>query len=496
MAKWLTKSNFNAFRVHPAKLWLAKYAPDKLPPWDDAAEARAVEGRQIEALARSRWPEGLLIDGSLFDMPDITAAAIASGVEVIFEAAVLTSRKLYAAADALVRQPDGRWDLYEIKSATRVKDDHLHDVAFQVAALREGGIPIGRSFVMYVNASYVRLGEIDPSQLIAAQEITEQVEALQSETLSQIDEAIAVMAGPCPPLDVSRAGNYHAWMEVMRHLKPNLPPDSIFNLCRLSGPQLASFKTAGFSSLSDIPLDFPELKPAQLTHLKAVAADTPLIDAEAINARLEGLTWPLYFLDYETSGPAVPRFDGTKPYQALPFQYSLDVLTSPTAKMLHYEYLATGPEHPAPGLVAQLQRDLGPTGSVIVWYKDFESARNDELGVMYPEAKDFFAGVNERIFDLMEVFSDGLYADKAFKGSASIKAVMPVVVPHMSYKNLGIQEGNAASRSWFQAATGELEPEAAAKVYADLLTYCGQDTLAMVEIYHFLIRTIGATLAK
>jgi hypothetical protein len=491
--KWLTKSNFSAFLVHPAKLWLTKFDPDKLPPWDDAAEARAVEGRQIEELARKRWPDGLKVEGELFDRPAITKAAALQGVDVLFEAAVLTDRKLYAAADVLVKRPNDTWDLYEIKSSTRVKDEQIADVAFQVAAFHEAGWKVGRQFVMHINGDYVRHGELDPMQLIKVEEVTADVMHRSDRVLQQIIDALNVLTGPCPPLDVTKAGNFHDWMKVMRFMHPTLPPESIFNLCRLDADLVTLFKNSHVTKLSDIPLDMPSLKPQQVTQLKAFHAGKPVINARAIASRLSKLEYPLYFLDYETTAPAVPLYDGIKPYQQLPFQYSLHIQFSPTAKLMQCEFLAEGPGNPAPALVKQLMTDLGPTGSVIVWYKPFEMSRNTELGNLIPGSAEYFKQVNTRVFDLMEIFSEGLYADAKCLGSASIKAVLPVLVPDMTYKTLGIQEGNAASRRWGQASRGELEDDDARKVYDDLLIYCRQDTMAMVRIYQVLL-AIGTKL--
>jgi hypothetical protein len=484
--KWLTKSNFNSYLVHPAKLWLAKHDPEKLPPWDEASEALAVQGRQIEAIARRRWSDGLMISGSLFDTPDITRVTAQKGIEVIFEGAVLTSRKLYAAADVLVKQPDETWDLYEIKSSTKVRDDQINDVAFQMAAFREAGWKMGRAYVMHVNGAYIRKGDINAAEFITVVEVTEAVNKRNNVIIEQISNALMVMAGPCPPLDVTLASDFYRWMDVMRFMHPNLPEHSVFNLTRLDAPLVKSLKARGIAKLSDIPVDLPELKLQQVTQLRAIAAGGRLIDAAGIAARLDTLEYPLQFLDYETASPAVPPFEGLAPYQQMPFQYSVHVQDSPTAKLRQYEFLAEGPDNPMGALVEQLRHDLSPTGSVIVWYKGFEMGRNVELGHLVPDSAEFFEQVNSRVFDLMEIFSEGLYADARFNGSASIKAVLPILVPELSYKSLGIQEGGAASRRWSQAARGELEDSDARRVYDDLLVYCRQDTLAMVKILEVL----------
>jgi hypothetical protein len=486
MAKWLTKSNFNAFLIHPAKLWLMKHDPDSLPPWDENAEALAVQGRQIERIARERWENGVLVDGELFDRPEITAALVIGGVEVIFEGAVLTPRKLYAAADALIKQSDGTWDLYEIKSTTKLKAEHLGDIGFQVIAFREAGWNIGRQFLLHVKGNYIRRGALDASQLIGEIEVTDEINAQIDATNQAINRALEVMGGPCPPLDVLLAGDYYKWMEVMRYKFSPLPDSSIFNLCRLTPELITAFKAAHITRLADIPRDFPHLKPQQATQLEAIKNGSAVINHEAIRAELDSLEYPLYFLDYETNGPAIPLYEGTKPYQQIPFQYSLHILDSPSSKLRHTEYLHVGPNNPMPGLIDQLQIDIGPKGSIIVWYKPFETSRHTEMGELYTDTKDYFNDLNKRVFDLMEIFSNGYYADARFLGSASIKAVLPVLVPELSYKVLGIQEGGSASRLWGQAIKGELEPDITAKVYDDLRVYCAQDTLAMVRILEVL----------
>jgi hypothetical protein len=133
---------------------------------------------------------------------------------------------------------------------------------------------------------------------------------------------------------------------------------------------------------------------------------------------------------------------------------------------------------------------------VLVWWKGFEAARNQEMGVMEPDYKDFLADVNERIYDLMDPFAFGYYAHPDFKGSNSIKDVLPVLVPSLSYKTLGIQNGSVAQIRWMRAATGELSEKEADQVYDDLITYCGQDTLAMVKIFEVLEATVGRRPSK
>lgn len=200
------------------------------------------------------------------------------------------------------------------------------------------------------------------------------------------------------------------------------------------------------------------------------------------------LTFPLYFLDYETMSGLIPYFDGQRPYQQVPFQYSLHILESPGAKLTQKEYLHRDNSDPARPLTEQLINDIGTKGSIIVWFEGFEKARNSELAEMLPEYQEALWAINDRVVDLMIPFKNKWYDDPRFNGSASIKQVLPVLCPELSYKELGIQEGGSAQRLWMEAVLDSKHPEDKDKVLNDLLEYCKLDTLAMVEIFRVLDR--------
>ena len=212
----------------------------------------------------------------------------------------------------------------------------------------------------------------------------------------------------------------------------------------------------------------------------------PMIDRPAIAKFLEQLKYPLYFLDYETMMGLIPYFDGHRPYQQVPFQYSLHILESPEAELVHKEYLHRDNSDPSRPLTEQLIDDIGTEGSVIVWFESFEKSRNSELGAMMPEYRRAMEAINRRVVDLIVPFKEKWYDDPRFNGSASIKNVLPVVCPHLSYKELGIQEGGSAQRLWMEAVLDNRRAEQKDQILADLIEYCKLDTLAMVEIYRKL----------
>jgi hypothetical protein len=193
----------------------------------------------------------------------------------------------------------------------------------------------------------------------------------------------------------------------------------------------------------------------------------------------DDLEYPLYFLDYETFNPAIPFFDGYSPFDHITFQYSLHVLDKENS-LEHFEYLHTEKTDPIPHLLDSLKEHIKDDGSIVVWNKGFEGGRNKHMGKLYPEYEDFCKDMNDRLFDLMDVFKENLYDDPKFKGSYSIKSVLPVLVPELGYEDLDIRNGAMAMASWYDFVfKGEKDD----RVIDDLLKYCKLDTLAMVRVW-------------
>ena len=257
---------------------------------------------------------------------------------------------------------------------------------------------------------------------------------------------------------------------------------SIYDLCGLNAKSTAELEKLGIKKLIDIPADF-KLNPKQQLQIRATKSGEPIIEKLKIKEYLDSLIYPLCFFDYETLSSIVPYFDGMKPYKQYPFQYSLHILDSPGAELRHKEFLQRDNANPLEPLSKTLKSQIGDSGSVITWNMSFEKSCNTVIGSMLPEYTDFYEKLNERIVDLMIPFSRSWYTDKDFKGSASIKNVLPVLVPELSYKVLGIHEGGASQRLWMEAVLDGKRDGEKDQILSDLIEYCGLDTMAMVEIY-------------
>jgi hypothetical protein len=318
-------------------------------------------------------------------------------------------------------------------------------------------------------------------------DITEAVKARKEFTEKKIEAALKVANSSTRP-DISpshaRLGSFNEWLGIYKVLT-DVEPYSIYDLCVVGAEKSGELEKLGITKLLDIPEDF-KLTPKQALQIKATKLDEPIIDHSKIKKFLDSLVYPLYFFDYETLSSIVPYFDGMKPYKQYPFPYSLHILDAPGAELRHEDYLQRENGNPAEPLSKTLKSQIGETGSVITWNMSFEKSCNTLIGSLLPEYADFYEKLNERVVDLMLPFSNGWYAHKDFKGSASIKSILPVLVPELSYKVLGIQEGGAAQRLWMEAVLDGKRDGEKVQILGHLIEYCGLDTLAMVKIWEYL----------
>lgn len=486
----LSKSDYLLYLKHPAWLWLKKHDKEKLPPVDDNTQAVFDAGNLFEGYAEKLFNNGVRLGftdyASYLALPEQTMEALLGGAKTIFQAR-FKAAQLTCICDVIEVVGDKTFDLYEIKSSTSAKPEHMVDLAFQVKVIEDSGFTVRNVSVIHVNNACVRQGDVVPEEFCSTTDVTEKVRAKAEFTNEKTDTALAVIQSPEMP-DPSPAGVgmgiFAEWLEIYKSLT-NPPKDSIYDLCGLNAKKVAEFEKTNIRNIIDIPDDFP-LSPKQSLQVRAAKLGQQLILHEPIRDFLKTLQYPLYFLDYETLGGIVPVFDGLRPYQQLPFQYSLHVLDSPDAELRHVEYLHRDPSNPCHPLSEALRSHIGDTGSVIVWNESFEKGCNATLAEEVPDLADFLNNLNDRIVDLMLPFAKGWFVDKDFHGSASIKKVLPVLVPELSYESLGIQEGASAQRLWMQAVIDGKDHIDKEVLFADLIEYCKLDTLAMVKIFNKL----------
>jgi len=488
----LSKSEYMMFLRHPAWLWLKKHDKGKLPLPDANLQAIFDTGHEFEQYAEKRFPNGITLGFNNYNeylsLPERTKDALDNGAKTIFQGRFGTD-EITCICDVVDKVKESVIDLYEIKSSTRVKPEHYPDLAFQVIVLESAGFKIRKIAVIHVNNEYVRDGEVDFVKLSTATDTTDKVREIIEETKNNIRLALKIInlsKLPDPSPRYTKFGAFSEWLVIYKALGNKIEPYSIYNLIAPGVKRIGELEDLGISLIKDIPEDF-KLTPKQLAQVIATKSDERTINKERIKDFIKTLTYPLYFLDYETAMNVVPLYDGTRSYQQIPFQYSLHVIEKEGDELKHNEYLHRNNSHPVPDLLDRLSKDIGSTGTILVWYKSFEMGRNKEMAQMFPKFSNFLEDLNNRVIDLMEPFANGWFVDKDFFGSASIKNVLPVIIPNLSYKGLGIQEGASAQRLWTDSVLrnkGDINKD---KLFYDLVEYCKMDTLAMVEIWRVLM---------
>ncbi len=488
---YLSKSDFLKYQCCASYLWLWKYKKEVVPVDDEEAiNQRLEQGNEVERFARGLFPNAVLVDTHGKKARNKTEKLVADGTKAIFQATVYTDKELLAMADIIEFDEDTQtWTLYEVKSTNSVKPEHIYDLAFQRVAFEDAGYKIGKVVVIHLDKTYIRKTAVEPSALLTQTDVTEKVEKILPTIRQQGYDALEVLKQAHEPTKCScRLKTRSGHCPTFNYLNPDIPEYSVFNISRIGAKNLAVLVDGDIHNVHDVPEDI-KLSIGQQNQVKVAKSKEPIINKPAITELLSELEFPLYFLDYETVSSALPMFNGCTPFQQIPFQYSLHVLREPNGELEHYEYLGRDCVNPPmPELLESLQRRIGDTGSVIVWYKVFEMGRNTEMAKAYPEYTEFLEGVNNRVFDLMDIFSKQHYVHHDFKGSSSIKYVLPVLVPEFSYKEMDIQNGLVASIRWYDAVMGVVDKEQAEKTFESLLKYCCLDTLAMVKIYEYLCK--------
>ncbi len=497
----LSKSEYIMYLKHPAWLWLKRHDKKMLPEVDDNLQARFDAGNLFEEYAEKHFTDVVRVGFNNYQeylsMPERTQKALRAGAKALSQGrfeAKFAGEQITCIVDIVELVGDKTFDLYEIKSSTKVKPDHIDDLAFQVVVLESAGYNVRNIGVVYCNNHYVRHGALDELSLSVQQNVTNKVMQKLDATKRNIEAALKVVESsemPDPTPRRTKMGAIKDWLEIYLALMPTQDKYTIYNLCSAAAEQLGQLEDMHISSIADIPDDFA-LKPKQKRQVEATKIGEPIVNIGKIKKFINSLQYPLYFLDYETLSSIVPPFDGLKPFDQLPFQYSLHIIQEPGGDLVHKEFLHTLDTNPVPELLKQLQADIGESGTVLVWWEGFEKSCNDLMGKLEPEYNNFLQDVNSRVIDLMKPFSKGYYIDKDFMGSASIKNVLPVIAPELSYKDLDIQEGGSAQRLWMQAVYEEKFSDAEkTKLMNSLRQYCELDTYAMVKIFEFLVALLA-----
>lgn len=492
MKTTLSKTNYILYRECPKNVWYKIHKPDIYSQSELSEFEKSImeTGTEVELVARKLFPTGILIERRDAEGQKTTQEYLRKKEGVLFQP-IFVKDVYLAAIDILKFEPDtSGYSVYEVKSTNAVDEKtHYHDLSFQINLLKSCGLKINKVYLIHLNSEYVRSGELDISQLFKIVDVSKEVEGLADSVAAEMAEALKYLSESSEPKGfcccIYKGRSRHC--STFQHANPEVPEYSVHDIARI-GNSRAKLKELIDSNIFHIDRIPPHIKLSaiQQSQVDTYVLNKIFIDKEKITKEFKTLTFPLYFLDYETFPSAIPRFDGFSSYHQIPFQYSVHILDSADSEPEQYEFLHITPDDPSKAFADSLQKHIGKTGSIIVWHKGFECGINDKIAARIPTTKDFMDSLKARIYDLEDIFRKQYHIHRDFRGSTSIKRILPVLVPKLSYKELEIQEGGTAADTWNKIINGSFGEAEKEKVIKDLKIYCGLDAYAMFAIWRSL----------
>lgn len=460
------------------------------------AETQALfdQGNEVGEYARKYFPGGVLVDHKPWDFAGALAKTKqlmqTKDIEIIFEAA-FEFKGCYARVDIMQYSPESkRWRIFEVKSTTKVKPEHIDDVGLQAWIMAKSGIKIEQINILHLNPD---CRYPDLSHLFVQQDITDEVRATYLDIQPKVHQIFTTLLQDQPPaIDI---GPYcllpnecgfkdHCFKEK------NIGTFSILNLPGLKEKKWEYYKN-GVVHLEDFH-KLP-LSPQQQKIVSAHLEQKRFIDQEGIQRSLSQWQFPLVFLDFETINPAIPCYPGCGPYQHVPFQFSVHTWEHQEAPLKHQYYLHDAATDPRPELTTALIEALGNEGSIVAYHGKFEAARMNELAQFSPAYAEKLNDCIDRIVDPLPIIRECVY-DYRFAGSFSLKNVAPALLGDpFSYENMLVADGGEAQRAFKELISPTISKQRKHALREALLVYCEKDTLVMVELVKWLMNNVENT---
>ncbi|MFA5174568.1 MAG: DUF2779 domain-containing protein [Candidatus Pacearchaeota archaeon] len=496
--KLLSKSKYLIGLQCPRYLWTTIHEPEKIPETDEATQNKFEQGYLVGELAKKWFTEGIDIETKDFIKNINESLELLKKRKPLFEAGIIVKLDwgdIYSRADILNPVGKDEWDIIEVKSGTRVKPENICDVGFQKCVYEKSGLKIRKCFLMHVNNEYVKNGTINPKEILKTQDITNEV----NEEIKGIEDRIKnlfriINAKKCPNLSIGQHCK-NPYDCPISECWDFLPSENVFELY-YGGKKCFELFEKDIQSLKDIPDQFKLSRKQQQIQIECAREGKIYLDKANIKSFLKKLKYPLYYLDFETISTAVPIFDGSHPYQQIPFQYSLHIVEKENGKPKHISFLAKGDKDPRREFLKSLIENLGDNGNILVYNESFEKSVLEKLSSLFPKEKKDIEDIKKRIIDLLEPFKEFDYYNPKQKGSASIKKVLPALVEKLpkgmkGYTEMEIGKGDEASLAFLKIALGEhddyidwdkVSEEEQRKIRKHLEEYCKLDTYAEVLI--------------
>jgi len=475
--KGLSKSSYVAGLQCPLLLYRMVRSPALIPGPDPFSQYQFDQGIAAGKLATKQFEPGVRIPAfPLGESLEKTKKAMEEGHRHIFEAA-FGFQDIHVKADVLVNRGDSHVDIVEVKSSTKVKDRHIDDLAIQRFVLEGNGLTVDFAFLLHMNPDYVHPGD----SLFLLSDQSSAVDSRMKDVPENLGAMRKVLRATEPPeTDIGPHCGKPDGCPLKQECWKHIPGLSVFNIPNIRSEKW-EFYSQGIVSIDQLPVWFRG-KPYQKPFLDSCKSGKPVMDKPGLRGMMAELEEPLHFMDFETLMLAVPVHAGTKPWQQLTVQWSVHVLEG--GRLAHHEFIHDSADDPRMPFIESLLDVLGGSGSVIVYSAAFEGGRLEEIAEAFPRYGDSIGRVVARLWDQLLVFRNH-YCDSRFCGSNSLKSVLPVLVPALSYKDLAVREGGTAMAAYARMVSLP-EGREKEKIKRDLLEYCKLDTLAMVEIHKVL----------
>ena len=485
----LSKSTFLRGLQCPKSLYLNKHHPEFRGKVSEQLQQIFSGGHEVGKLAQQLFPGG--VDAGpkepykYKESVLYTQELINRGEPVIYEAAFQYDGVLVL-VDILVRDQD-KWKIYEMKSSTSIKAVHIFDTAIQYYVITNSGTPVEDISIVYINNQYIKMGNLDIQRLFSVESVLTLVldnQELVEENIVKLKEVLRLEK--TPQIDIGEHCYDPYECDFHGHCWDHVPTNSVFEVSGLTNKKKFELYRSGIIKMENIPESYP-LSSGQRLQIDCEKQCRSYIDRRAIRRFVNSINYPLYFMDFETFNPAVPLFNNSRPYQMITFQYSLHYKEHKNGQLQHYEFLGVIGKDPRRPFIKRLLGDIKEEGDILVYNRTFEVTRLNELIQDFPEYENEIQLIISRIKDLMLPFQKKYYYKPEMRGSYSIKAVLPALVPDLNYDGLAISDGGMAMNV-FEQLQYETDQDKIKEVLRNLLEYCKMDTLAMVRIFEELER--------
>ena len=493
----ISKSSFILGQQCNKSFWLNINNIEPTNPPDEGTLDRLSAGNEVGDISKELFSGGRevpYIPGEQGKMTEITKEYIEKGVTSIYEASFIYD-DIFIRVD-LMNKTDKGWDIYEVKSSTRIRSYHEYDVSVQWYVLKSLNlIDLNDAFIVTLNNQFSKSDNINPIKFFNIDSVKQIAEDNQIEVKEKIHELKSIAANADEPMiEIGpHCKKPHSCVYFDRCWPEDIDKiDSIFRLYRMNLKKKLSLFNQGIDSFSKIQ-DEDSLSPIQKIQLKAYKENSTIINKEKIMDFIDKVQYPISYFDFETFTDAVPIYDMQRPHMQMPFQYSLHLQNNKDEKLNikdnHFEFIAKHDEDPRRSIAESIIKNFPKKGTIMAYNQSFEKSCIKSLAEFCPDLAEDLYALNERFVDLIEPFRNGGYYDSKFRGSFSIKKVLPAVCfnnKELDYKELEISNGGMASSAFKEMR--EQSEDQIMHTREKLFQYCRLDTYAMYAIYQKLMQ--------